>query len=122
MLIVLPSWSVPPPDEFARSGIAVGVVVEDLPSARRVSLLKQEKQNRYVAHLLYAPALQRGEVMVIEDFLPVPGVEIEVNVPEKVKKVYQIPDGKKFDFSHKGNKLIVKIPTFTMHSGIVFEY
>jgi len=30
MLIVLPSWSVPPPDEFARSGIAVGVVVEDL--------------------------------------------------------------------------------------------
>ena len=122
MLIVLPSWSVPPPDEFARSGIAVGVVVEDLPSARRVSLLKQEKQNRYVAHLLYAPALQRGEVMVIEDFLPVPGVEIEVNVPEKVKKVYQIPDGKKVDFTRKGNKLIVKVPTFTMHSGIIFEY
>jgi hypothetical protein len=33
--------------------------------------------------------------MVIEDFPPVPGVEIEVDIPEKVKKVNQIPDGKK---------------------------
>ena len=98
------------------------LLVNNLPSCGRVSLLKQVKENRYVAHLLYAPALQRGDVKVIEDFLPVPGVEIEVNVPEKVKKVYQIPDGKKVDFSRKGNKLMVKVPTFTMHAGIVFEY
>jgi hypothetical protein len=96
--------------------------VSNLPSCGRVSFLKQEKENRYVAHLLYSPALQRGEVMVIEDFLPVPGVEIEVNVPEKVKKVYQIPDGKKVDFSRKGNKMSIKVPTFTMHTGIVLEY
>lgn len=30
MLLVLPSYSVPPPDDFAKSGISVGVVVEDL--------------------------------------------------------------------------------------------
>ena len=98
------------------------LAVKNLPSCGRVSFLKQEKENRYIAHLLYAPALQRGEVMVIEDLLPVPGVEIEVNVSEKVKKVYQIPDGKKVDFSRKGNKLIIKVPTFTMHTGIVLEY
>lgn len=96
--------------------------VRNLPSSGRVSLLKQEKQNRYVAHLLYSPALQRGEVMVIEDFLPVPGVEIEVSVPEKVKKVYQIPDGKDLKWRKIGNKIDVKIPTFTMHTGIVVEY
>ncbi len=98
------------------------LAVKNLPSCGRVSFLKQEKEYRYVAHLLYAPALQRGEVMVIEDLLPVPGVEIEVDIPEKVKKVYQIPDGKKINFSRKGNKLIIKVPTFTMHTGIVFEY
>jgi Hypothetical glycosyl hydrolase 6 len=98
------------------------LAVKNLPSCGRVSFLKQEKENRYVAHLLYAPALQRGEVMVIEDLLPVPGVEIEVNVPEKVKKIYQIPDGKKVDFSRKGNNLIIKVPTFTMHTAIVLEY
>jgi len=52
----------------------------------------------------------------------VPGVEIEVDVSEKIKKVYQIPDGKKVDFLRKGNKLIIQVPTFTMHTGIVFEY
>ena len=96
--------------------------VKNLPSCGRTSLLKQENENRYVAHLLYAPALQRGEVMVIEDFLPVSDVEIEVTVSEKVKKVVQIPDGKKLDFSRIGDKLIVKVPTFTMHTAIVLEY
>jgi len=98
------------------------LAVNNLPSCGRTSLLKQERENRYVAHLLYAPALQRGEVMVIEDFLPVPGVEIEVIVPEKVKKVYQIPDGKKVNFTRDGDKLIIKVPTFSMHTGIVLEY
>jgi hypothetical protein len=96
--------------------------VNNLPSCGRVSFLKQESKSRYVAHLLYAAPISRGDVMVVEDFLPVPGVEIEVNVPEKVKKVYQIPDGKKLDFTRKGNKLNIKVPTFTMHTGIVLEY
>jgi len=66
--------------------------------------------------------LQRGEVQVIEDFVPISGVEIEVNVPEKVKHVYQIPDKKKLSYRKEGNKLIVKVPTFTMHTSIVLEY
>ncbi len=96
--------------------------VNNLPSCGRVSLLKQEAQDRYVVHMLYSPALQRGEVKVIEDFLPVPGVEIEIIVPEKVKKAYQIPNGKKVNLIRNGNKLIIKVPTFTMHTGIVLEY
>ncbi len=96
--------------------------VKNLQSSGRQSFLKQEKENRYVAHLLYAPAIQRGEVQVIEDFVPISGVEIEVIVPEKVKKVYQIPDGKKLSFKREGNKIRVKVPTFTMHTGIVLEY
>ena len=96
--------------------------VTNLPSSGRVSFLKQEKEKRYVAHLLYAPALQRGEVQVIEDFLPVPGVEISVDVPENVKSIYQIPGGKKLKFSKSGKTLKISVPTFTMHTGIVMEY
>ncbi len=73
--------------------------ITNLPSAGRVSFLQQAAKKRYVAHLLYSPGLQRGDVMVIEDFLPVPNVEIEVDVPEKIKTVYQIPGGKKLSFS-----------------------
>jgi len=96
--------------------------VNNLPSCGRVSFLNQKKDKRYVAHLLYGPAILRGEVQVIEDLVPIPGVEIEVNVPEKVKNVYQIPEGRKLSFSKSGNQLKIKVPTFTMHTGIVLEY
>lgn len=96
--------------------------VSNLPSCGRISLLKQEKENRYVVHLLYAPALQRGEVMVIEDFLPVPDVEIQLKVDENIKKVYSIPEGKDLKFTKSGDNLRVKVPTFKMHTGVVFQY
>ena len=96
--------------------------VGNLPSAGRVSLLKQNKDNRYVAHLLYAPPLLRGEVSVIEDFLPVPDVTIELDVPENIKAVYQIPGNRKLEFTKEDKKISVKVPTFTMHTGIVFTY
>ena len=96
--------------------------VSSLPSSGRVSLLKQVNKDRYVVHLLYSPALLRGEVQVIEDFLPVPGVEIIVNVPEKVKNVYQVPAGGKLDFQKTEQGILVVIPTFIMHTGIVLEY
>ena len=96
--------------------------VNNLPSCGRVSFLKQAMENRYVAHLLYAPALQRGEVQVIEDLLPVPGIEIEVIVPEKVKNVVQVPDNKKLSFKRDGNVVKIRVPTFTMHTAIVLEY
>jgi tRNA(Ile2) C34 agmatinyltransferase TiaS len=96
--------------------------VNNLPSCGRVSFLKQEKDHRYVAHLLYGSAILRGEVQVIEDLIPIPGVEIEVKVSEKVKNVYQIPEGKKLSFSKNGNTLRIKVPTFTMHTAVVLEY
>lgn len=96
--------------------------VNNLPSCGRVSFLKQESKNRYVAHLLYGAPISRGDVMVVEDFLPVPNVEIEVDLPEKVKSVMQIPEGKKLEYQRKGNKIIIKVPTFTMYTGVVISY
>jgi len=96
--------------------------VKNLPSAGRVSLLKQAKQSRYVAHLLYSPPLQRGEVMVLEDFPPLQDVSVTVQVPEKISKVVQVPENKLLPFSRKGNAITVKVTTFSMHTGIVLEY
>lgn len=98
------------------------LVVENLPSSGRVSLLKQARENRYVAHLLYSPALLRGEVQVIEDFLPVPGVKVVFSVPEQIINVYRVPGEKKLKFTKKGDGIVVDVPAFTMHTGIVFEY
>lgn len=96
--------------------------VDKLPSSGRVSLLKQDNEKRYVAHLLYAPALQRGEVQVIEDLVPISDVQIEINVPEKVKNVYAIPGNKKLKFTTNGQTIKVNVPAFTMHTALVIEY
>ena len=97
--------------------------VNNLPSCGRISLLKQESDNRYVAHLLYSPALLRGDdIQVIEDFLPVPNVELEVNVHEEIKEVYEIPGEVQLDFEQVGIVIKIKVPTFTMHTGVVLRY
>jgi Hypothetical glycosyl hydrolase 6 len=98
------------------------LTVKHLPSAGRVSFLNQRKQKRYIAHLLYTPPLQRGEVAVIEDFVPVSGITIIVDVPEKIVSAMEIPSGKKLILKKAGNKIIVSVPTFTMHTGIVLNY
>lgn len=96
--------------------------VSNLPSCGRVSLLKQDYEHRYVAHLLYGPAITRGDVSVVEDFVALHNVELEMNIPEKVKKIYRIPDNKPIEIKRSGNHIKIVIPEFTMHTGVVFEY
>lgn len=100
--------------------------VRQLPSSGRVSLLKQEAQRRYVAHLLYSPVLQRGSVKVIEDFPTIGGVALELRVPEKVRAVRTVPGGEALAFTAKaegeGAVVRVAVPAFTMHTAVVFEY
>lgn len=95
--------------------------VTGLPSSGRVSLLHQESQHRYVAHLLYSPALQRGDCKVIEDFPPIPGVMLEVRVPERVTGVRTIPGGATPGFTQADGVVKVTVPTFTLHTGVVLE-
>lgn len=96
--------------------------VENLPSAGRVSLLKQEQKNRNVVHLLYAPALKRGEVQVIEDFVPLSNVKIHLDIPyETIDKVYQIPEIKELKFVKAQQGINIDIPDFKMHTGIVIQ-
>ena len=96
--------------------------VSNLPSAGRVSVLKQENQKRWVVHLLYTSPISRGGATVVEDFLPVPNVVVEIDVPEKVTKVTVIPGGKAIPFERMGNKIQVKVPTFSMYTGLVLQY
>jgi hypothetical protein len=96
--------------------------VMGLPSSGRVSLLRQEAKNRYVAHLLYSPALQRGDCKVIEDFPSICGVTLEIRIPERASKVRMIPDGATLAFTQENGTVKVAVPTFAMHTGVVLEY
>jgi hypothetical protein len=103
-------------------GDAPVLKVTGLPSSGRVSLLRQEAKNRYVAHLLYSPALQRGDCKVIEDFPAISGVTLEVKVPERATKVRVIPEGGTVSFTQENSTVKVVVPAFAMHTGVVLEY
>jgi hypothetical protein len=60
--------------------------------------------------------------MVLEDFVPIPNVQVKIDIPEKVKNVYQIPGKEKLEWKKEGKSIEVAVPTFTMHTGIVVEY
>ena len=96
--------------------------VEGLPSTGRVSMLKQAADQRYVAHLLYGPPLQRGDVKVIEDLPTIADVTLEVRVPETITSVTAIPSGAALKFTQSDETLTVQVPPFRVHTGIVLSY
>jgi hypothetical protein len=95
--------------------------VEGMPSGGRVSLLKQAERNRYIAHLLYSPVIGRGDVEMIEDFPRLDNVRITLSVPEKIRRVKMIPGDIPIALQQSATGVTIKVPPFSMHSGIVFE-
>ena len=97
--------------------------VINFPSSGRISLLNQEKNNRFILHLLYSPPILRADkVQVIEDFVSLSETFVEFRIPKKVKKIYRVPDYKEIDFKYKNGIIKIKIPNFKMHTAIVLEY
>ena len=93
-----------------------------MPSAGRVTLLHQPEQRRYVAHLLYGPALKRGRVMVIEDLVPLYDIDVTVRLPEEVTRAYTIPQGEPLEIDRSGEGVCVTVPKLQCHQAVVFEY
>jgi hypothetical protein len=102
-------------------GVRRTLEVSGLPSSGRVSLLHQKEKNRFVAHLLYSPALQRGDTMVIEDFPTISDVELRFRAPKAVKRARAMPSGKDIDFAVEDGVTRMKVPSFEMHSAVVID-
>jgi len=87
-----------------------------------VSLLHQKEQKRYVTHLLYGPPITRGVCEVIEDLPTLYDVPLSVNLPVNVKRAILIPDMKELKIKRDNGRLLVKVPKFSCHCAIAFEY
>jgi hypothetical protein len=98
------------------------MVSTDLPSAGRISLLHQAQRQRYVAHLMYGPPIQRGECEVIEDLPELREVSLTVDFPEVIQRAFLVPDEVELPLSDVDGKLSLTIPAFSCHCAVVFEY
>jgi hypothetical protein len=94
----------------------------DLPSAGRISLLHFPEERRYVLHLLYAPPLQRGRCLVIEDIPALRDVAVRLRLPEKEKAVRLEPDGQSLSVSRNGDALEIVIAEFRCHAAVCVDY
>ena len=98
------------------------MVTTELPSAGRISLLHQAQCQRYVAHLMYGPPIQRGECEVIEDLPELREVPLTVDFPEVIQRAFLVPDEVELPLSNVDGKLSLTIPAFSCHCAVVFEY
>jgi hypothetical protein len=93
-----------------------------MPSSGRVSLVHQPARRRYVAHLLYAPPIQRGSVLVLEDLVPVRGVTVELRVPEKITAAFTALPKKTAKLVRGKGVVSVAGVEVSCHTMVVFRY
>jgi hypothetical protein len=93
-----------------------------MPSCGRANLIHQPDRKRYVAHLLYAPPLQRGRFQVIEDLVPLHNVPVTLNVSEPIRRAYLGLTKGDLKMVRRGRQVSVTVPTVQCHQMVVFEY
>jgi hypothetical protein len=93
-----------------------------MPSCGRVSLVHQPQQQRYVAHLLYAPALKRGRCLVLEDAPPLYDVPVALRVPENIRSVRLPLTGQELKMERDRNCVRVLVDEVRRHQVVEFRY
>lgn len=91
-----------------------------MPSQGRATMIKQEK--RYCLNLIYFTPLKRGNYEIIDEIIPVYGIEVKINVPETITDVYSGVSGEKYDFAYNGSALEFTVPVLKLHESIVLEF
>lgn len=104
----------------------------NLPDKAVTTLTVQRDKHRYINHLLFAHTTLRGYfdnrkgkrnlVEVIEDVVPLYKVDVKVNVPENIKKVYLAPQMQELAFKLEDGKISYQVPEVMIHQMVVMEY
>lgn len=95
----------------------------NLPAQGVVTLMRQEKEHRYVNHLLYAAPVKRGErTEIIEDLIPIYHTEISLKLYAKPKRVYLAPQMQDIDFDYDDGILTYTVDCFECHQMVVIDY
>ena len=95
----------------------------NMPSGGVVTLMKQPQHNRYINHLLYASPVKRGDgIEVIEDIIPLHGINAELIIPEKIKKAYDGKTKEEIAFVQDGKKVQIEAGEINCHKVVVLEY
>lgn len=99
-------------------------LVTSLPAQGIVTLMDQEKDGRYVNHLLYGAQVRRGEdIEIIEDILPIYDVKVDLQIPKEVKRVYLAPQMEDVHYEVDDEGVLhYTVPKVECHQMVVVDY
>lgn len=113
------------------------LVKTNLPSTGRVTVTRQEAENRNIVHLLYANTVGRGgalkldggnaniaggNIEIIEDIVPLYNVGLSLRMKERPAKVTLEPQGEALPFDiEDGERIRVTVPRLECHQMVVFQ-
>jgi hypothetical protein len=93
------------------------------PSSVAAALNEQPAENRWVVHLLHYIPERRGQAFdVIEDVIPVAGVEVRVKTPRSVRRAALVPEGRALDVRTEQGYTVFRLPVLDGHQMIALEF
>jgi hypothetical protein len=94
-------------------------VQASLPTGGQATLLEQP--NRMVAHLLYYVWQRRApDLDIIEDIVPLHGLDLAVRTVQKPENVYLAPERKDIEFTFRDGVTRCTVPVLRGHQMVVF--
>ncbi len=106
-----------------RSLLTQPIIETTYPSQVELSLMHQEKESRYLLHILQGSRVLHGKHMeVVEDLLPVQPAKISIRVQHPVQEVYLVPQEEPIPYSYHEGTLEVTIPSFSCHQMVCLSY
>lgn len=97
------------------------IKVEGLPSCGRVRLRRLKKDGTLALHMLYAPPINRGNVLLLCDFPTLHGVTVEIKTDKTVTEVLSRPDDTPIPFTQNGDTVTLQLPPFSLHKLITIK-
>jgi hypothetical protein len=88
----------------------------------RATMIHQKDESRYCMNLLYAAPVKRGLAEVIEDIMPVYNIEIQLDIPEIVKRACLPLQSVELPVTCENGKQKLILPKLECHESIVLEY
>ena len=103
------------------------MVETSLPRAGRVTVRRQEAENRDIVHLLYATPIIRGSlwnanIEPIQDIPPLSNTSVTLETRGPVAAVREAPSGAPLAFAEENGRVSFTLPTFTAVALVEIAY
>ncbi len=115
-------WAKETVDAALRRLLGKKRIESNLPSGAFATLFKQEREGRYILHLLYGQPYLRGNNQVIEDVIPLHDIDVCVGVSEKIVRCYDALTKEEIPYAMEQGCIKFCANVVDCHKVIVFEY